>query len=300
MGTRTTPQSEAAEPHWVSAERGYQLAIDRGKLVCRNPKGKRLAQVPKALKDGEAAQQLAALKDWLGEHEQECRETVETWMLRSLPAPLSVLTAVWEDPAWRSVLENLVVCGVDSKGGPRQDQTGFLRDLRAGKGCGIVNLDAETQWAKTQSIAVPHPILLEELEDFRELATELDSRQGIDQLFRETWTAGGEAREATSITDFQQGKFEQLNHVIGLCRRLGYRVRGGNAVCPVWEDGARVEARYWIGAEYPEAETWTGELVFTDREEQALPIRDVGPVAFSEGMRMASAIYAKRVVKDEE
>jgi hypothetical protein len=77
-------------------------------------------------------------------------------------------------------------------------------------------------------------------------------------------------------------------------------VRGGSATCPVWENGRLMEARYWIGADSPEYESYTGELLFTDDRERGVPIRDVGPVAFSEGMRMAAAIYAKRVVKEDD
>ncbi len=73
----------------------------------------------------------------------------------------------------------------------------------------------------------------------------------------------------------------------------------GSATCPVWESGVLVEARYWVGADSPEEEAYTHDLVFVDRQERPLKISDVGPVAFSEGMRMAAAIYAKRVVKDE-
>ncbi|MDP6448223.1 MAG: hypothetical protein QGG36_14710 [Pirellulaceae bacterium] len=91
-----------------------------------------------------------------------------------------------------------------------------------------------------------------------------------------------------------------LNHALGLCRRLGYRVRGGSAVCPVWEDGGLIEGRFWVGSDYPESESYTGELVFTDSSEKVLTLKNVGPVAFSEGMRMAAAIYAKRVVEDKE
>jgi hypothetical protein len=60
------------------------------------------------------------------------------------------------------------------------------------------------------------------------------------------------------------------------------------------------EARYWIGSDSPEAATTTGQLSWVDAREQALAIKDVGPVAFSEGMRMASSIYAARVVEKKE
>lgn len=68
----------------------------------------------------------------------------------------------------------------------------------------------------------------------------------------------------------------------------------------VWEDATPIEARYWIGNEYPESETYTGELLFVDSEQEPQQVGDVGPVTFSEGMRMASQIFAKRSVEKEE
>ncbi len=307
--TKTEPEPKApSQPdpppaedslHWIDAEKDYKVAIDDGKLVCQNPKGKRLASVPKWLKDGETAQQLTVLKDWLLQHEAESRETIELWLLRSLPVPRTVLAAVWPDPAWSGLLQNLVVSAV--KGDDiNQEESGFLREVDAKKGVGIVDLDGETQWIKADSVALPHPILLEELSDFRELSVELGFEQAVDQLFRQTWKPTAEHLEQTTIQEFSGGKFEMLMHVMGLCRRLGYRVKGGSATCPVWENGRLIEARYWIGADSPEYETYTGELLFTDDRERGVPVKDIGPVAFSEGMRMASAIYAKRVVKEEE
>jgi len=40
-------------------------------------------------------------------------------------------------------------------------------------------------------------------------------------------------------------------------------------------------------------------MVWVDERERALTLAELGPVAFSEGMRMASAIYAGRVVEQE-
>ena len=297
-----TPEvvAETQEPNWLDADKDYAVALQDGKLVCRNPKGKQLASVPKWLKDSEIAQQLSGLRDWLEEHVQTCQDTIERWMLRSLPVPKAVLAAVWPDPSWRALLEKLVVCAVTKKGELNQGQSGFLLNVDDKKGVGVVDLDGETQWLKTESIALPHPILLKELDDFRELATELGYQQSMDQLFRQTWQPTTEQLEQTSLGDFSGGKFGAMMHVMGLCRRLGYRVRGGNASCPVWENGTLVEARFWVGADDPESETWTGELIFTNAEERALAIKDVGPVAFSEGMRMAASIYAKRVINEDD
>ena len=44
----------------------------------------------------------------------------------------------------------------------------------------------------------------------------------------------------------------------------------------------------------------SGQLSWVDSREKGLAIADVGPVAFSEGMRMASSIYAARVVEKKE
>ena len=292
---------EAAPIDWVEAEKGYSLALENNKLVCQNAKGKQLASVPKWLKDSDQAQQLIAVAEWLEEHERECQEHVEQSMLRSLPLPHSVLASIWPDPTWQQLLVNLVACSCDKKGQPDLSTAGFIRGVDPKKGVGVVDLDGETGWLKSETILIPHPILLEELDDFRSLATELDFQQKVDQLFRETWSEAKTKEDDTSINDFSGGDFEQLNHVMGLCRRLGYRVRGGYAVCAVWESGKdMVEARFWIGADYPEGETSTGELMFCDRREKSIALKDVGPVAFSEGMRMASAIYAKRVIEKKE
>lgn len=299
MATETkSPPEEKSELNWLPADKDYQVALDNGKLVCRNPAGKRLASVPKWLKDSDVAQELIGLKDWLVQHKAECRETLETWMLRSLPVAREVLAAVWPDPAWSGLLTNLVVCAVK---GPDLDQeeAGFLREVDAKKGVGIVDLDGETQWLKAASVALPHPILLDDLNDFRELSVELAFEQSLDQLFRQTWKPTEEQLEKTVIQEFSGGKFEMLTHAMSHCRRLGYRVKGGSATCPVWENGKLVEARYWIGGDSPDYETWTGDLLFTDDRERGVPLRDVGPVAFSEGMRMAAAIYSNRVVEKE-
>jgi len=284
---------------WLSAEKEYGLALLNGKVIARNPKGAKLSSVPPWLKESELAQQLTSLRDWLDEHEKQCLAAIELWMLRSLPVPREVLAAVWPDPAWQSILMNSVICSV-RKGELSQTEAGFLKQIDDKKGVGIVDLDGETQWLKVDAIAIPHPILLAEMNDFRQLTIELGIQQTLDQLFRQTWAPTKQQLEGNSVNDFSSGRFEQLNHVLGLCRRLGYRVSGGYACSPVWENGIQVEARFWIGADYPEGETWTGDMIFTDAKEHTIAVKHVGPVAFSEGMRMAAAIYAKRVVEKTE
>ena len=305
---KTLPKSAPAQTgavsddgyFWVPADKGYSLALKGKKLHAKNAKGKKLASVPPAIKKTELAQQLTGLRDWLVQHRQECSDNVETWMLRSLPVPRDVLSAVWVDESWQSVLKNVVVAPL-SKDGFDQDSAGFLRGADPKKGIGIVDLDGETQWIKTQTVAIPHPILLNELDDFRELATELDLKQETDQLFRETWKYDSKTdKEPNSVSRFSGGTFQMLSHANSAARGRGYRTRGGSAICTVWEAGQPVEARYWIGDGDPEYETWTGDLSFVDHLEKPLPLAKVGPVAFSEGTRMAAAIYSKRFIEKEQ
>lgn len=134
--------------------------------------------------------------------------------------------------------------------------------------------------------------------------TQLAVTQGIAQLHRETHPKppglGSSEGSSGAITQFEDGKFAMLMHAVGKARQLGYKVRGGFATCKVWDAGAVSEARYWIGAESPDSETYTGQLSWVDGRERGLKLADVGPVAFSEGMRMASSIYAARVVEKQD
>src|SRR6516162_982199 len=92
---KPTKAPPAADIPWLEADKKYALGIEGGKLVCRNPAGKRLASVPKELKESELAEQLTALCEWLADHRAECLWRVEMWMLRSLPVPCDVVRQVW-------------------------------------------------------------------------------------------------------------------------------------------------------------------------------------------------------------
>jgi len=285
---------------WIDAPKDHKLGLSDGKIVCLNAKGKQLATVPPWLKDELIFEQLQALTTWLDEHATECLHTVERWMLRSLILPRDAIVTTWPDVAWRSALENMVIAAADKNGKIDFDRVGLLRDVDPKRGLGIVDLDGESKWLKSTAIAVPHPILINELDDLRELAGDLGANQPIEQLYRPVYQPTKDQIPLTSIRDYAGGIFEQLNFALGVCRRLGYPVRGGYATCKVWEGDNPLEARYYVGAEYPEAETETGELIFVNKNQQAIAMRDVGPVTFSEGVRMASAIYAKRKVEKQE
>ncbi len=285
---------------WLDADKKYALGIEAGKLVCRNPAGKKLSSVPKELKESELAEQLTALCEWLADHRTECLRRAEMWMLRSLPVPCDVVRALWPDPDWSETLRNLVVIPADAQSKTDATRTGLLRDVDPKKGIGVVDRDGETQWIATAQILIPHPILIDGLDELREIAADMGFSQAIEQIFRPVFAASAAQKELARITDFSNGKFEQLNFASSLCRRLGFPVRGGYACSKIWENARPVEARYWIGAESPEAETYTGELIFVDSDQKPQKISNVGRVTFSEGVRMAVQIYAKRKVDKQE
>lgn len=121
---------------WVSAG-DYEVALDGGKVVCRNASGRRLKSVPAKIGDDPAVVGLRQLVEWLERHERQCLDTAERWMVRSLPVPLAVVTRVWPDPAWRAKLRDLVVTGADGQ------VAGFLRDADPERGLGLVDLDGD-------------------------------------------------------------------------------------------------------------------------------------------------------------
>lgn len=279
---------------WVSAG-DYEVALDDGKVVCRNAAGRRLKSVPPKIADDPAVMGLRQLVEWLERHEHRCLTDVERWMVRSLPVPFAVLARVWPDPAWQAALRDLVVTGEDG------EVAGFLRDADPERGLGLVDLDGDTVRITPGLVRLPHPVLLEDLEDLREFAVELGVEQRAQQLFREVWQRPAALdTEGTSVEEYAGGAFKELRFLHGRAAQLGYRVRGGNAVCSVLEDGRGVEARVWIGDYEGYEETETGPLTFTDPAGRALKLGQVGPVAWSEGMRMAASLYAGRDIEDEE
>lgn len=286
------------EEGWVAAGGGYHLRLQGDRLVARNPTGKVLASVSKELRESEVGRQLLSLREWMEEHERECLEEVERWMLRSIPVPLSVVRGVWADDAWRAALENAILAPVTPDGHLDLARAGFLRGLTE-RGIALVDLDGETVRLECAAVGLPHPVLLDSLEDFRAMAAEMEFRQGLSQLFRETFRKGEAHKdEEWSVNDFSGGAFDSITDVMSVCRKQNLRVRAGYATTRIWEDGQMIEARFYVGSGDPYYETETGSLEWVDKEQDALPLKQVGRVAFSEGMRMASAVYARRKVEE--
>ena len=160
---------------WLTAG-DYQVTLEAdGKVACRNATGRRLKTVPAKLKDDPAVVQLRRLAEWLDAHQRQCLATVERWMVRSLPVPAAVIGAVWADETWRSVLRDLVVTGTDGS------VAGFLRDADPQRGLGVVDLDGDTVRLSDAEVRIPHPVLLQDLDELREFAIELDVAQQLQQ-----------------------------------------------------------------------------------------------------------------------
>jgi len=289
--------AEATKLTWIATKDGTELALDGLTLVARGKKGEPVKAVPKKAKESEVGLQLAALAEWLEAHETECTNTVESWMLRSLPVSTKMLGVVWEDLAWRRALENAIVAP-GHEGKVDSSKAGLFKGVDPTRGLGVVSADGETRWIEATHVALPHPVLLDGLDDWRELSTELGLTQGIQQLFRETHPRDPALAEARANDAFEGGEFEKLTHAWSRCRKLGYRTRGGFACCRVW-DGAMVEARFWIGDDDPESPAVTGELIWVDAAEHQLALGAVGPVAYSDGVRMAAGIHAGRKLEKE-
>ncbi|MFI9785080.1 DUF4132 domain-containing protein [Kitasatospora sp. NPDC051984] len=280
---------------WLTAG-DYEVTLEAdGKVACRNAAGRRLKTVPAKLKDDPAVVQLRRLAEWLDAHERQCLATVERWMVRSLPVPAAVLGAVWADETWRSVLRDLVVTGADGS------VAGFLRDADPARGIGVVDLDGDTVRLTDAEIRIPHPVLLEDLDELREFAVELDVAQQLQQLHREVWQRPADLDpKDTQVDTYAGGRYKELRELVGRCARLGHRVRGGYAIVPLVEDGRTLEARVWVGDYYEYDECETGSLSWVNADGRPVPFAEVGPVAWSEGMRMAAALHAGRTIEGEE
>ncbi|MFD3686668.1 DUF4132 domain-containing protein [Nocardiopsis sp. NPDC058631] len=291
----TTSPPPAADLVWTDGPDGYTLALDGTALVCRNAKGRRLKSVPKKVRESGEAEHLRGILLWLERHERECVERVESWLLGSLPVPATVIARVWADPTWCELLTDLFVVPADGGEG------GFLRGVDDRGRIGVIDLDAESAWLDTDRVVPAHPVLIEDLDDVREFALELGITQRLPQLTRGIHRKPATVKaDATSVEDYSGGEFEQLRHATGRAQRHGFTVRGGYAVCRVTEEGRPVQARYWIGSDAPDYATETGRLLWVDGDERPLRLGDVGPIAWSEGIRMAELIHAGRKNTEEE
>ncbi|GAA2709659.1 DUF4132 domain-containing protein [Micromonospora olivasterospora] len=235
------------------------------------------------LRDNPEVDRLRQLAQWLDRHAAECLARVDAWVVSSLPVPTGLLARVWPDPAWQGALRDLVVLGDDPA------EPGFLRDVTDAGDLRVVNLDGETVRLSPASATLPHPVRLPDLADLREFADELDVTQRIEQLHRGTWGKPTDLRDRdTTVTDFRGTTVP--NRLAARAATLGFRVSGSQVTCPVWEAGRTVEAALRFDEDYWDSEATLGTLSWPLVDGPTLRLIKVGPVAWSEGMRMATAL----------
>jgi len=282
---------------WLPAGDGYEVALVEGRVAARatggRAAGRQLKTLPKALREHPEVGRLRKLAEWLDRHAAACLAQVDAWMVSSLPVPTGLLARVWADEAWEVALRDLVVVGDDP------EQAGFLRDASDSGELRVVDLDGETVRLSPETVTLPHPVLLPELDELREFAAELGVTQRVEQIHRATWAKPGDAPgDTTSVQDFSGGRYASRFALAARATALGYRVSGAYSTCRV-RDGVRtLEASVWIGEPYYEDRTETGSLSWSGPDGRTLALREVGPVAWSEGMRMAAALYAGRVIEE--
>ncbi|MCH0565908.1 MULTISPECIES: DUF4132 domain-containing protein [unclassified Streptomyces] len=282
---------------WLAAGEGYEVALVGGRVAARptsgRSAGRQLKSLPRALKGHPEVDRLRRLAEWLDRHSAGCLVQVDNWMVSSLPVPTGLLARVWPDEAWQSALRDLVVVGEDP------DEPGFLRDVTDSGELRVVNLDGETVRMAPPTVLLPHPVLLPDLDDLREFASELGVVQKVEQIHRATWTKPDDLAELrTEVREYAGGAYPSRFGLAARAASLGYRVSGGYATCPVRDGGRAAEAEVWIGEPYWDDETETGALSWSDGDGRTLRLREVGPVAWSEGMRMAAALYAGRIIEE--
>ncbi|MFD8542457.1 DUF4132 domain-containing protein [Streptomyces sp. NPDC059649] len=270
---------------WVAASRGYELALEGTTLRCRRTDGRELKSIPKGVLADPVGEQFAALRDRLVRHEEECRNTVESWLLSGVPVPAGLLARIWPDPGWRACLEHLVV----HAGG----RTGLLVDVAED---GRVSVRDENGALHGPPAGTPvtllHPVLLGDLEPWRRLLQAQGVAPASAQLDRRVYRRPeGTDPQATGIDAYEGEPFTAHGGARVNALRNGFVVRGGFAAAEIAERSVRMEARCWVGEAGSGALEEAGRLLWVDAAERPVAVGKLGPVAWSEGLRMAELIY---------
>ncbi|GAA0936717.1 DUF4132 domain-containing protein [Nonomuraea longicatena] len=263
---------------WIKIATGHELTVEgtrRPVLACRTAAGRVLAKVPANVKKDPAALRLAALCDRLGEHARAVHDRVESWMVRSLPVSAEVFAAVWDDPVWRETLTDLVIAPIVD-GAPDLGRCALLR---------------EGAWTGADAFAIPHPLLLgDELPVWRGR----NLTQVVEQVHREVWTRPASMDRTVGVVDafwytdawYDSGAaFERRVH------ELGGRVKRNAAQFTVYTPeplGIEIDLE-WSG---PMSPAYLGWLSFASGG------REIGDIAWSEGVRILMALYANRTVDE--
>ena len=265
---------------WIGIATGHELTVEgtrRPVLACRTAAGRVPAKVPANVRKDPTAVRLAALCDRLGEHARAVHDQVESWMVRSLPVPAAVFAAVWDDPVWRETLTDLVIAPIVD-GAPDLGRCALLR---------------EGAWTGADAFAIPHPLLLgDELPIWR--ARNLT--QVVEQVRREVWTRPASMDRTFGVVDtcgYMDARYESGAAFERRVHELGGRIKGDRARFTVHAPeplGIEIDLD-WSGPMSPAYMAW---LSFTAGG------REIGDIAWSEGVRILMALYADRTVDETE
>ena len=279
---------------WIDAG-DYSFRLDGETIIARNAKGRVLKSIPPKARKTEVFQRIEILQAYLQSHEVLCGDTVRDWFLKGLPVPVALVAAVWPDPAWQRCLKNLVVSVGD-------DVMGFLRSAIEQR-LQLVDLDGETvEIGATPSkvLSIPHPAIMEDIDQWREFAVELGFTQGIDQLFRDIYRKPGDkdGLEA-AVSKYDGAMYNQAGTLIGRSRGAGFQTSGDSISLTVLENGVEITAMLGIDAWYYDEEAALYEVQFA-RDGHVISPEQVGPIAWSEGIRMCEFVYAGRSISEQQ
>ncbi|MGP3974263.1 DUF4132 domain-containing protein [Streptomyces sp. 8N114] len=261
---------------WIGIATGHELTVEGTRwpvLACRTAAGRVLAKVPANVRKDPTAVRFGALCDRLGEHARAVHDRVESWMVRSLPVPAAVFAAVWDDPVWRETLTDLVIAPIVD-GAPDLGRCELLR---------------EGGWRGAGAFAIPHPLLLgDELAIWRGR----NLTQVVEQVRREVWRRPASMDRTFGVVDtfgYMDARYESGAAFERRVHELGGRIKGDRAGFTVHAPeplGIEIDLD-WSGPMSPAYMAW---LSFTAGG------REIGDIAWSEGVRILMALYANRTV----
>lgn len=299
-----TPNEIPEKPflHWIRTEGDYELALAGGRLLCRDIHGDILPQVPRRVMRSKIARRMLSVGGILIDHKKACADTVERWMLRSLPTSGAVLESVWPDPTWKFLLEHLVVLAIDVSGFWNPAHQGVLMGVPSPREVDLLTPSGQRIRVEAQQVFIPHPSVLDHLASYRRLLHEEGIEQGALQVYREVHRKPVLMDPSSQSLNSFCGKIRASPKRLALrARSKGYRVQGGHVTCALQEWGRQVSARIWIGE--PGArrkDPGVGELQWVDARGRVMSMGSVGPVSFSEGHRMGWALCEDHDVRSQE
>ncbi|WP_295016366.1 DUF4132 domain-containing protein [uncultured Micrococcus sp.] len=275
---------------WIEVPTGHAIRLHGGEVECRNAKGKVLATVPPAVKRTDEHERLAVLADSLAAHRRQQRQAVETWMLWGAAVPSALLAALWADPDAREALHGVLLQE------PASACTGLLVDVDAGR-LVLAGPDGARISAADGPVTVAHPALVEDVERWRAALADQGVEQHADQLARTVFRSGQvdwlrpaeDGPEGPYVLVYTAGPAAHRDYArrMSALLPLDAELSPGRIAVRVREGGRTVVARLEIDGDSPENPSYTDRLAWFDESGRRLTFEEIGPLAWSEGVRLA-------------